>query len=249
MITEYHRPKTLAEALTLISRPDTYPLGGGTWLNLPHENDFAVVDLQDLGLDQMIKRNKSLEIGATTTLQELLDNEYTPPGLKIALSYEKPLNLRNMATIGGNLVVANGRSPLTTILLALDVKIHFAADTEPLAIGNFLPLKNTFLPGKLITKIEVPLDLAISFEKVSKTPSDNHLVCVALAHWHSDRTRVALGGWGTLPLLAMDSNELNGSVDAARNAYSEAGDDLASAEYRSEMAAELTRRCIANMKI
>src|SRR3990172_2857609 len=98
MITAYHRPKTLDEALTLLTRPNTRPLGGGTLLShaptTPHNERAAplsasdsieAVDLQSLGLDSIKKNGQNLELGATATLQQLLESEHCPPALKSAL--------------------------------------------------------------------------------------------------------------------------------------------------------------------
>ena len=35
MITTYHRPQTMDEALALLNQPNTLPLGGGTLLSQP----------------------------------------------------------------------------------------------------------------------------------------------------------------------------------------------------------------------
>ena len=71
MIIEYLRPETLEETLRLLARtePKTVPLGGGTVLNAPSDQQVAVVDLRNLGLNKMETKGRSLEIGATTTLQ------------------------------------------------------------------------------------------------------------------------------------------------------------------------------------
>ena len=61
--------------------------------------------------------------------------------------------------------------------------------------------------------------------------------------WPSGRTRLALAGWGPTPILALDGNEPGGVVEAAQNAFSEAEDEWASAEYRSKMAGILANRC------
>jgi hypothetical protein len=55
---------------------------------------------------------------------------------------------------------------------------------------------------------------------------------------------VALGGYGAAPLLAFDGSEADGAEVAAQSAYSQAGDEWASAEYRMEIAGILARRCI-----
>jgi CO/xanthine dehydrogenase FAD-binding subunit len=254
MIIEYHRPQTLEEALELLRRknPPTFPLGGGTVLTQLSDKSFAVVDLQALGLDKLRKVGNKLEIGASVTLQLLLESAHIPLVLTGTLRLETPLNLRNTGTVAGTLVTCDGRSPFVTAMLALDAKLTMAAGptTEAgprstvIGLGDFLPLRPEFLRGKLITKIEIPLNAQLAFETVARTPADRPIVCAALAQWPSGRTRLALGGWGKAPILAMDGNEPGGVEAAARNATAEAGDEWASAEYRSEVAAVLAKRCL-----
>ena len=55
MIIAYHRPQTLDEALTLLSRPNTFPLGGGTLLSHSKADSVEVIDLQALGLNSLRK--------------------------------------------------------------------------------------------------------------------------------------------------------------------------------------------------
>ncbi len=264
MITTYHRPQTLDEALTLLTQPNTVPLGGGTLLSHPTPFDSAqgkpdsvqVVDLQLLGLDFLNKKGNDLEIGATATLQTLLENEHCPEALKPAIKLEAPINIRNTATIAGTLVACDGRSPFATALLSLDAKLEQAIfDNSKIEyrisnIGEFLPLRST----NLITKIIIPLNTKFAFEFVSRTPADKPIICAALTQWGSGRTRLALGGYGKSPMLAMDGTESEGldastrsAQAAARNAYHEANDEWASAEYRMDVAAVLAKRCLENL--
>ncbi len=245
MITTYHRPTTLEEALILLARPDTRPLGGGTVLNLPSADSFAVVDLQALGLDKIHKVGGKLEIGATATLSLLLESPHISPALAVALHLEAPLNLRNIGTVVGALVACDGRSPFAAVMLALDAKCSVVSgQSSVVSLGDLLPVRAESLRGKLITKIEIPLNAKLAFETVARTPMDKPIVCAALAQWPSGRTRLVLGGWGRLPVLAMDGNESGGVVEAAKNAAHEAADEWASAEYRSEVAAVLAKRCL-----
>jgi putative selenate reductase FAD-binding subunit len=255
MITSYSRPQTLAEALELLANPNTHPLGGGTVLSHPGEESFSVVDLQSLGLDKLRKSGDRLEIGATVTLQALLESPHTPIALKTALKLEAPLNLRGMATVAGALVTCDGRSPFAAVMLALDAKLTFAPNNEQITLGNYLPLRagaegvrleNT-LPDKnrlLITRIEIPLQTKTAFETVARSPADKPILCAALAQWPSGRTRLAIGGWGASPALAMDGSEPGDVEAAARNAAHDATDPWATAEYRSDVAAVLARRCL-----
>jgi CO/xanthine dehydrogenase FAD-binding subunit len=165
--------------------------------------------------------------------------------MKSALKLEAPLNLRNAATVAGTLVTCDGRSTFGTILLALDAKIEtrYSTDDSRISnIGEFLPLR----PRGLITSLTVPLNVKLAFEYVSRTPADKPIVCAALAQWNSGRTRLVLGGYSKSPLLAMDGTEAEGIEAAARNAFHEATDEWASAEYRMDVAATLARRCLEN---
>lgn len=251
MITTYHRPKTLDEALTLIAHPNRLPLGGGTLLShAPLADPVEVVDLQSLSLDSIQKSGNVLEIGATVTLQGLLENEDCPDALKSALKLEAPLNLRNSATVAGTLVSCDGRSTFASMMLALDAKINVVSKQkaeETINIGDFLPLREQ-IRGKLITKFIIPLNAKLAFEYVSRTPADKPIVCAALAQWNSGRTRLVVGGYGKSPILAMDGTESEGLETAARNAFHEATDEWASAEYRMDIAATLAKRFLENIQ-
>ena len=249
MITDYHRPQSIEQAINLLSKPGYYPLGGGTILTRISDDSFAVVDLQDLGLDKIQPVRGRLEIGATATLNSLLDSPHIPPALSRTLRLEATFNVRNSATVAGSLITCNGRSPFATAMLSLDAKYIFANAIEPLSFGNYLASRyptdsnHALLSGNLIIKIEIPINIKLAFETVGRSPVDKPIVCAALTHWDSGRTRLAMGGYGAAPILAMDGNEPGGLDIAARSAFSSAADEWASSEYRIEIAAVLASRC------
>ncbi|NWF65506.1 MAG: FAD binding domain-containing protein [Chloroflexi bacterium] len=247
MITTYHRPQTLEEAFDLLTQSNTLPLGGGTLLSTPTTAPVAVVDLQSLGLDLLRLNGNELQIGATCTLQSLLEHENCPSALKTALKLEAPLNLRNAATIAGTLVASDGRSPFSAMVSAMDAKINIRSsnsESQILNIGEFILTR----PNGLIISISIPLNIKSAFEYVSKTPADKPIVGAALAQWNSGRTRLTLCGYGKSPHLAMDGAEADGIQEAARNAYHEAQDEWASAEYRMDIAAVLAKRALESLQ-
>jgi CO/xanthine dehydrogenase FAD-binding subunit len=253
MIIEYHRPKTIQEALALLARvePISYPLGGGMVLNQPSDEQYAVVDLQALGLGGISKKGNFAQVGATANLQQLL--EY--PGLGIdlyrSIEHEATTNLRQMATIAGTVVSANGRSPLVTVLLAMDADLEIMTSDGKATrwpLSGWLLERNTHRRGEIISMVSFATNIKVGYEYVARTPADKPIVCAAVAVWPSGRTRLALGGWGQTPCLAMDGPEADGIEIAARNAYSQAGDPWASAEYREEMAGILALRCLNKIK-
>jgi CO/xanthine dehydrogenase FAD-binding subunit len=251
-ISEYHRPQTVVEALALLGREEimTIPLGGGTFLNSPAypalhstSSDIAVVDLQAIGLNTFERNATSIEIGAMVTLQAMLDFPGLAEDIYSAVSHETTFNLRQVATVAGTLVAADGRSSFATVMLALDARLTILPDEEVISFGDLLPLRSERLRSRLITKITIPASACLAYESISRTPADLPIVCAALARWPSGRTRLSLGGYGAEPVLALDGPEPSGAEIAARAAYSQAGDEWASAEYRTEMAAVLTHRC------
>jgi CO/xanthine dehydrogenase FAD-binding subunit len=250
MITEYNRPQTIQEALQLLARPGitTWPLGGGSHLNQPSKESFAVVDLQDLGLDEIHDRGNFLEVGAAATLAALLNTPRLPPALARAIRHEAAHNLRQVGTVAGTLLAATGRSPFTTTFLALDARLTLLPDEESHDLGNLLPVRQDLLPRRLVTNVTIPLNADLAYDFVARSPADQPLVCVAAARWPSGRTRLALGGYGKAPILAFDGTEADGADVAARDAYHDAQDEWASAEYRREIAAILTRRCLGELQ-
>ena len=246
MILEYHRPDTIEEALELLKRktPRTVPMGGGTVLNAPSDDQVAVVDLQNLGLNKVKKKGSSLKVGAAATLQTLLNATSIPKALARAIRHEATYNLRQVGTVAGTLVAAGGRSPFTTAVLALDPQLTWLPGEEKQPLGEFLPLRAEQLPGRLITEIAIPLQPKLAYEYVARSPADLPIVSAAVARWPSGRTRIVLGGYGISPMTALDGPEQDGALPAVENAFLNAGDEWASAEYRADAAKTLVKRCL-----
>lgn len=257
MIVEYYRPDTIEDALNLLSSEEqqTIPMGGGTKIKRLYPEPVAVVDLQKLGLESINQRGNFLEIGATATLEELLTHNTTSGDSESDLAktlikvirHEATSNLRQIATIAGTLISADGRSPFTTLLHALDAKltvIQKEMDEEIIGLGDLLPFRSERIRGCVITKVTIQLNTRLAYEYVARTPADLPIVCVGLCIWPSGRTRVALGGFGDAPIMAFDGTETNGANAAARSAFSDAGDEWASSEYRQEIVPILVDRCV-----
>lgn len=246
----YTRPQTVPEALNLLAQPHAFALGGGTYLNSPaakpYADESAFVDVQALGLNGIFERGRTLEIGATATLQSLLQTPQIAPALKEALHLHAPLNLRNMATVAGALLAADGRSPFAIAMLALDTRLTFADETQR-PLGDVLPLPLPRLRGALVTAVEIPLNVELAYQQVARTPADLPIIAVAVCRWQSGRTRVVLGGWSHTPSLALDGPDSGGIETAIRNVCESAADDWASAEYRTEIAVTLVQRCLATL--
>jgi CO/xanthine dehydrogenase FAD-binding subunit len=254
MITNYHRPSSIEECLALLNRPSlrTFPLGGGTFLSHYDAEDIEVVDLQTVGLGYLRAKGNGIEIGAATTLQAILESHLLQSALKPALHLEAPLNIRNAATIAGTIVACDGRSTLATALLALDTKILYYEKSEPktkpkekeMNLGDYLPIRS---PG-LITQLQYSSQPRFSFDYVSRTPADKPILSIAFALWPTGRARIAVGGFGAGPLLALDGKGVEGYEASIRNALHGSTDDWASSKYRMDTGVILAKRCLQNLQ-
>lgn len=212
----------------------------------------GVVDLAALNLSYLQQAGASLRVGAMTTLTDLVEH---PLGADLAggilprtARFEGPLNLRNAATVGGLIALAEPDSELFAALLALNAAV-VTVDRDGVEscrqLDDFaLPTSGPAGGPALITEIRLPLDLAASgHARIARTPMDRCIVAavvVAALNGRSSQggpaaaqddivTRAALCGVGPRPLLA-------GRPLAPK------GDYKGSAAYRAAMAEVVVRR-------
>jgi CO/xanthine dehydrogenase FAD-binding subunit len=204
----------------------------------------AVVDLQGLGLDIVKRKGKTLMVGAAVTLETLLASPALPEALAKAIRHEASYNLRQVSTVAGTLIVADGRSPFVSALLALDPQLTWLPGEIKQPLGDFLPIRGQSRPGLLITEVAFSIQPKLAYEYVARSPVDLPIVCVAVARWASGRTRIVLGGYGSSPMMVLDGQEQGGALPVVENAMINADDQWASAEYRADVAQKLTKRCL-----
>ncbi len=242
---EYHRPQTMAEALPLLS--GRAPLGGGTWLTPRRSQLAGVVDLQDLGLDGLQAEAEEIVVGAGTRLQTLVEaGDPIPAALAQACRLEAGLNLRNMGSLAGALLTADGRSPLATVMLAMGATAVLEPGGASLSVAEILELPRRDLSGRLIARFLLPRPLWLAYDQVARSPIDRPIVCAAAAGDRKRGLRLALGGFGQRPILVpVDPFDPEAATKAAAAAYRQAGDAWAEADYRSEVAGVLARRVTA----
>ena len=253
---DYLRPKTIDEALDLLTRG--VPLAGGTQLTAQRYELDTVIDLQALALDGLTEQNGTILAGAMTRLQQLLSSDINLPlVLQQACRYEAALNIRNQATLGGLLMGADGRSPLLTMLAVLDPEIKLAPGDEILRISEFFERRLSAAGTFLLLELSFDLPVCLAYDYVARAPMDRPLVCAAAVRVKRDGEdilRVALGGYGEQPsswawegVGASLDGLLTEASTKASEIYRSAGDAFASAEYRSEIAGILARRVVSEV--
>ena len=240
----YHRPKTVQEALQLLSRPqiNSAILAGGTYtVARLSERVDEVVDLQAIGLTNVDFTGKGVMLGAMVRLQTLVDDNRMPDLLRRAARREGPNTMRNVATIGGVIAGPYRESELLAALLVLDaqVKIQTISDTKTILLNDFLLDVPAALNSGLITSVSLATMGKTATACVGRTPADTSIVAAIGRLADDGQIRLALTGVANLPVLVDPNN-----VKAAVNPIS---DFRGSKEYRRHMAATLTKRVLAQL--
>lgn len=157
MIEHYLKPATTAEAIRLKSQygDEAVFIAGGSKLNAAptRTGKTVAISLAGLGLDQIAEQDGALHLGATVRLQQLIDDPRVPPALREAAAFVYSRNVRNQATLGGEICARQDEAVLMPVLLALDAELLFA-DGRRLDLERFLaeggaadvPLTSVVLP-------------------------------------------------------------------------------------------------------
>ncbi len=247
MIIDYSRPKSIKEALELLARkePRSIPLAGGNVIRKHKGDPVAVVDLQELGLDKITNKDGVTNFGSMVTL-DAFEKYSSNTDITEAISIQAAKNKRNSSTLGGLVCMADGRSSMLTLLLAMDAELIWEPGDKIISLGNWLPLRREWSDGEIITTIRIP-ETEIRFGSISRSPKDLPIFSCALAKWNSGRLRVAVGGFGSLPTLVLDGNAMDDVQTAVKIALQEANDQWASADYRMEAGSKLAGRLFTDL--
>jgi carbon-monoxide dehydrogenase medium subunit len=273
-IEEYHRPQTIQEAQLLLARygPHGRVLAGGTDLLVQRpEGVKYLIDIKDLHLDYIRGNPDGIHMGAMTTFSQLLNSPLIHVNpfnvLTDAAKQMGHRNIRNLATIGGNICNAVPSADLAPPLIVLDSRAVIAHNGSsriiPL-IDFFTGVRMTKLkPGELLLKVFIPQQpdrAGASFKKLGRTKVDIALVNTAVRITVNEDdvctdVRVILGSVASTPIRSMEAEntlvdrKITRTLieDAALYASEEAkpiSDTRASAEYRREMTQVLVKRAI-----
>jgi carbon-monoxide dehydrogenase medium subunit len=274
---DYVKPTSVEEAVELLVQHNgnARPFAGMTDLLIRIERGFVhpavVVDVKDLpGMrDLLVVRNGDLRIGAAVTMNEVATNATVQSGWPLlaegcgsVASYQ----LRNRATVGGNLCNASPAADSAPALICYGASAHIEGPDgwRKLPLEEFFlgPGRTALQRGELLTAVTVPAPArgaAGHFLKLGRTPvGDISVMNVAVLGWPDSAAasgtswRIALGSVAPTVIRAPEAERLlsqdtssAGIAAAARAAAAAARpiDDIrASAAYRTDMVRILTRR-------
>lgn len=196
-----------------------------------------------------------LSIGACVTVNELVENAVVRERYSILATAGRELGtfqLRNRATVAGNIVTASPCGDMSSPLLCLDARVELRSvrGTRTMPLAEFITgVKQTRIAvDEIVSRIIVPVDLIDArggYRKLKRIKGhDLGLVAVALIK-AGQTMRVAVTSAAPtpvlLPALSVDT-PADEVVRAAREAISPIDDVRCTAEYRSFMAGVYVRR-------
>lgn len=279
----YARPQSLSEAVALLSGGGATILAGGTDLMPQTQAGSRAFKPLLLNIGRIAEMRgiaiggERIRIGALTTVTEILASPLVReriPVLARAADCFASDQLRNWATLGGNIANASPAGDLIIPLLLLDAELELASQGENGAVETTrMPLHRFFVapgqsllePHQLLTSIEVPLppsDFVAFFEKFGTRPAlDIPAVSIGIAGIRKngalEKSRVAIGAAAPTPLRAvktekaldgrkLDPEGIAAVAETAGGEINPISDVRASAWYRRELVVNLTKRMLAH---
>ncbi len=282
---EMYQPTSLPEASRLLKDkgPGGRFLAGGTDLVIAiKEKGWLpkyVVDLKKIpGLCGIREQpNGSIAIGALTTMREI---ETSPliagrfPFLAQSAAEVGSIQIRNRATVGGNMANATPSADVAPALVALNAaaKLFSLVGERTLSLETFFrgPGQTVMNPDEILTEITIPkTDPRLVGEYIKFSPRDMMDlayvgVAVAYSFGASDKrcenVRIVLGAVAPTPIRASKAEAiLEGRIlteelatNAGEMAAQEArpiSDVRSSADYRRAMVGVMTKRAVLNAAV
>jgi len=279
-VEHYHAPLRLADALEHLRGGEATILAGGTDL-MPQTHSGRVklarvlVNVRRVPeLDGIAREDGAIRIGALATITRIMNDPLVRGHLPIladACDHFASDQLRNAATIGGNVCNASPAGDTLVPLLALDAEAVLASKPDGQVVTRRVPLAAFFTgpgrtvraPGELLTELRVPPPPAGAvgrFFKFGTRPAlDISAISLALAASRDGRAlrnvRIACGAVAPVPMRATATEALleGAALDVATIARAAASlrdevrpiDDVrASAWYRRELVHNMFRRIL-----
>jgi xanthine dehydrogenase FAD-binding subunit len=279
LVDDYFAAKSVEEALDLLAdNPQRHIIAGGTDLLLKMRDglleNVQLISIRDIETLSSISLDKeqSITIGPLTTFKQLavhpLIQKNIPILTEAALSVGGP-QIRDMATIGGNICNGVPSADSAPPLLALDalLKLQSQGSERLLPVGEFFlgPGRVDLQPGELLTEILITADNYRSFggcyiKFAPRKAMDLAIIGVAVTcRLHEkdtfERVRISLGVAGPIPLRCSAAEIYAQGKTISDNTVAEIGKMAvesararnsvrASKEYREHLIDELTRRAL-----
>ena len=166
-----------------------------------------------------------------------------------AIRQESNVNTRNMTTIAGHILVADGFSNILGWLVCANTTVHFYPENDiysPKIIDIHLHSETKKGFGVFIDHINIPIDTSIVWETISRTPDDFPLVGV-FYNKKTDHSTIALTGFCSNILFFEFKDNLTINEEFKTqliNAYSQFSNQFISFNYYLETSSLILKRLL-----
>ncbi len=168
---EYIRPNNLDDAISAFNEyEDAFLMAGGTDILVGIKYDLVtprrVIDLKGIPSMSSFEYQDVWKFGALTTVRDLEMSETLRqklPFLCQAAGSLGSVQIRNRATIGGNLCNASPAADVATSLLTMDARVRIVSDDSEklVALEDFFigPNSTILARGEILTEIIIPREI------------------------------------------------------------------------------------------
>jgi putative selenate reductase FAD-binding subunit len=260
MIQKFFKPQTIAEAVKLKEKfkDEAVFIAGGTDVNCADSKYQIekVIGIEQLQLNGISKTHSELSIGAGVTIQELIDSPKIPDQLTTAARHFVNRNIRNIATIGGNIASNNSTASLIPILVALDAELKIGDTATPVPVYEYVTQEmNRLIEGIMISSEN--LAKKYDLRKFSRAANDISIITAAVTYNIQNEklsnVRVAVGGVANhVVRLTELENKLEGNKllapaeieDTVKNIVAPVKDIRGGVQFKKYIAGVLVSGCI-----
>lgn len=272
---KYFSPTTVAEAVSVLKEYDgrARVLAGGTdllpMMKLRAVIPECVVSLKRIaGLDYIRQEGKELRIGALTTISTILASDLIKR--KCLSLYEAAKNfaapqVRNMATIGGNICRSSPGADMIPPLMVFDAELKLVGakgERKVLLEDFFTGAGQNVLDGEVLVEIVVPLQgeqYGTAFIKLTRNSADlakvNCAAKITVSNGRCDDIRIALGVVADKPIRAKKAEQairgeeikdevIEGAAQKVIEDITPRTSARSTAEYRTQVSQVLVKRVI-----
>jgi carbon-monoxide dehydrogenase medium subunit len=271
---EYYKPISLEEAWEIKKKiPGSLFIAGGTDVLVGIKNNEihppALISLRSIPGLNRIDTGEVIQIGALVTISDIIQAPELKKGFPVLVEAAKNLGsvqIRNVATIGGNLCNGSPCADMALPLLVMEAKVRLQTEKEKreLPIDEFFkgPGESCLAPHEILTDILLdlpPNNAKTSFIKKGRVKMDLAVASVAvrldMQGKRCQKARIAAGSVAPVPLrLSKVETVLEGATITNKHvaeAQRLAGDNIipitdvrSTEEYRRQITGVLVKRAV-----
>lgn len=268
------RPDTLEHLLEEINKGYYHIFAGGTDLMIRKrqwqgaERKFAndVIFISHLDeLKGIYETDTSYEIYSCVTQSEVVSSDILPEYIKEPFNQMATISVRNLATVGGNIVNAASVADSLPVLYALDAKVVLRNNKESrtLNINDFIlgKYKTVIKENEILEKVIIPKNdfTGYFYKKIGQRKSSILSKLSVYILYKKDTSsvtdlRIVVGAVNDMPirlpqneLKLLESKNIDEYIDVLQKTMNSSDDKRSTKNYKEQVSIRLVRNFLKNL--